>query len=84
LKKHPEKLPQHVLLFIPSQYRDKNDKSKIIQNKTTSHHQQQYNRNDQNQWPSSISPSSNTNTTINQKLNETVNKMKRKFRKRDT
>jgi hypothetical protein len=72
LKKHPEKLPQHVQLFIPSQYRDKNDKSKIIQNKTTLHHQQQYNINDQNQWPSSISSSPDKNTIINQNLNETI------------
>jgi hypothetical protein len=25
LKNHPGKLPQHIQLFIPSQYRDKND-----------------------------------------------------------
>jgi prefoldin subunit 5 len=72
LKKHPEKLPQHVQLFIPSQYRDKNDKTKIIQNKTVYHQQQHYNRNDQNQWPVIGSSSSLINTTINQNLNETI------------
>jgi len=66
LKKHPEKLPQHVQLFIPSQYRDKNDKSKIIQNKTTK----------QQKRPKPMAIFHlfiiRYTTTINQKLNETI------------
>jgi hypothetical protein len=72
LRKHPEKLPQHVQLFIPSQYRDKNDQSKVIQNVIPKHHQQQFNMNEQNQWSSSIPLSSTINSTTNQKLDETI------------
>lgn len=72
LKKHPEKLPQHVQLFIPSQYRDKNDKIKRIQNKSIHYQQQQYDRNDQNQWPLLVSSSLPTNKTFNQNFIETI------------
>ncbi|CAF3342598.1 unnamed protein product [Rotaria sp. Silwood2] len=74
LRKHLEKLPQHIQLFIPSEYRNQNDKEKIIQNKTMYHHPQQqqyYCRNDHNQWPLLTSTTTN-NTTTNQNMNEII------------
>ncbi|CAF1664365.1 unnamed protein product [Rotaria magnacalcarata] len=32
LKRHPERLPEHVQLFIPAQCRDRNDRSHVITN----------------------------------------------------
>ena len=58
LKNNPEKLPQNIQLFIPSQYRNRNDKMKVIQNKMKYYQQQHYDRNDQHQWPNLISSSS--------------------------
>ncbi|CAF4589736.1 unnamed protein product [Rotaria sp. Silwood2] len=74
LRKLPEKLPQHIQLFIPTEYRNQNDKEKIIQNKTMYHHQQQqqyYCRNDHNQWPL-LTSTTTTNTTMNQNMNEII------------
>ncbi|CAF3794175.1 unnamed protein product [Rotaria sordida] len=48
LKKHPEKLPQHIQLFIPTEYRNKEDKTKYIQN-TSSYQQKEQNLNLNNQ-----------------------------------
>ncbi|CAM2730222.1 unnamed protein product [Rotaria socialis] len=76
LKKHPEKLPHHIQLFIPSEYRNQNDKIKIIQNKTTHQNYQQqqqyYNKNDQNQWPLLTQSPTTRTIEINQSLNETI------------
>ncbi|CAF2986698.1 unnamed protein product [Rotaria sp. Silwood2] len=73
LRKHPEKLPQHIQLFIPPEYRNQNNKEKIIQNKTMYHltQQQYYCRNDHNQW-ALLTSTTTTNTTTNQNMNEII------------
>jgi hypothetical protein len=81
LKKHPEKLPQQVQLFIPSQYRDKNDQSKSIQNVISNNHKQQFNTNEKNQWPSFIPLTSTINATTNQKLDESIKELNNELQK---
>ncbi|CAF1170016.1 unnamed protein product, partial [Rotaria sp. Silwood1] len=73
LRKHPEKLLQKIQLFIPSEYRNQNDKTKVIQNKSMYHHQQQQHncRDDYNQWPL-LTSSRTTNTTMNYNMNELI------------
>ncbi|CAF2435885.1 unnamed protein product [Rotaria sp. Silwood2] len=67
LRKRPEKRPQRIQLFIPSEYRNQNDKTMYHH-----HHQQQYYcRNDHNQWPL-LTTSTTTNTTTNQNMNEII------------
>ncbi|CAM4833802.1 unnamed protein product [Rotaria magnacalcarata] len=74
LKKHPEKLPQHIQLFIPSEYRNQNDKTKLIQSKRVHLHSQQksYNNNDHIQWPSLNQYPATKTTSMNQNLNDTI------------
>ncbi|CAF3749625.1 unnamed protein product [Rotaria sp. Silwood1] len=73
LKKHPEKLPHHIQLFIPTEYRNKEDKTKYIQN-TSSYQQKEQNLNINNQsiWPSLTYTSQDMNNPTNINLRESV------------
>ncbi|CAF1400133.1 unnamed protein product [Rotaria sordida] len=83
LRKHPDLLPPDIQLFIPSEYREHGERTKIIFNKSAQKYQQQfdqqviYDRIDFNVWPQISSHSSNTNmessiTKIQQDLNDEI------------
>jgi hypothetical protein len=68
LKKHPERMPPEVQLFIPSEYRS-DDRRKMIYNEEAYHQnqyvqqqQQFYNRSDENAWPGLRATSAPTTT----------------------
>lgn len=68
LKKHPERMPPEVQLFIPSGYRS-DDRRKMIYNEEAYHQnqyvqqqQQFYNRSDENAWPGLRATSAPTTT----------------------
>ncbi|CAF1650852.1 unnamed protein product [Rotaria sp. Silwood1] len=70
LKKHPERLPPDTHLFIPSEYRSQNDKSKSIYNHEV-YEYQQYHRSSQfqsrtyyNPWPEINCTTSTTTSNI--------------------
>ncbi|CAF0990987.1 unnamed protein product [Rotaria sordida] len=84
LRKHPDLLPPDIQLFIPSEYREQGERTKIIFNKSAQKFQQRfdqqiiYGRNDFNVWPQISPHSSNTNmesliTKIQQDLNDEIN-----------
>ncbi|CAF1315062.1 unnamed protein product [Didymodactylos carnosus] len=79
LRKRSDKLPVDVQLFIPSEYRNSDERNKVIYNKKAQQQkqrqdEQRYNRNDYNAWPS---VNSNVTTLVPlspsyQTLNETI------------
>jgi hypothetical protein len=88
LKRHPERLPEHVQLFIPAQCRDRNDRSHIISNyqkngqKNRSADNPIFNR-DGHAWPL-LNPDSqaviNTSLTV-QKIDEEIKLIRENFNK---
>jgi hypothetical protein len=77
LKRHPERLPPDVQLFIPSGYRNQNDRSRTIYNKEAIESQQyiqqsQFNyRTDYNVW-SRMKPNTTNSSTTDQELLNTI------------
>jgi hypothetical protein len=83
LRKRPDLLPPDIQLFIPSEYREQGERTKIIVNKSVQNYQQQfdpqviYDRNDINVWRQVSSHPSNANmessiTKIQQNLNDEI------------
>jgi hypothetical protein len=77
LRRHPERLPPDIHLFIPSEYRSQNDKSKSIHNREVYEYQQYHpplqfqSRTQNNPWPElNSTTSTTTNNIVN--LNETI------------
>ncbi|CAF2048505.1 unnamed protein product [Rotaria magnacalcarata] len=88
LKRHPERLPEHVQLFIPAQCRDRNDRSHIITNyqKNEQKHRSTFNstlNRNVYSWPQ-LNPNSNTHNNENvmmQKFDEEIKLIREDFNK---
>ncbi|CAF1465403.1 unnamed protein product [Didymodactylos carnosus] len=74
LREHPEKLPPQVQLFIPTEFREKNDRQKTIVNKNARNErplrqqQQQFNKTDSDSraWPGWNSTTTGPSSSISQ------------------
>jgi hypothetical protein len=80
LKKHPERMPPEVQLFIPSSYRS-DDRKKMIYNEEAYHpnqyvqQQQFYNKSDENAWPgwkTTNAPVTTITADVTYNLNEAI------------
>ena len=73
LKKHPEKLPHNTQPFIPTEYRNKDDKTKYIQN-ISAYQQKEQNLNINNRsiWPIPTHASLDINNPMYVNLRESV------------
>ncbi|CAF1306181.1 unnamed protein product [Rotaria sordida] len=86
LKKHPERMPPEVQLFIPTEYRS-DDRKKMIYNEKIHHQnqnqniqQQHYNKSDPSGWPllkSNNTPTSTSTTSNN--INMTIKNLFEEF-----
>ncbi|CAF3353702.1 unnamed protein product [Rotaria socialis] len=88
LKRHPERLPEHVQLFIPVQCRDRNDRSHVITNyqkneqKSRATYNSAFNMNTHS-WPqlNSNSRTVSNETLFTQKLDEEIKSIREDFKK---